>query len=134
MGNSIVTVELGQDKFRTKCTSGKHVFYVDEPGSLGGDDTAPTPYDLLLGSLGACKAITVKMYAQRKEWDLQSVRVDLEPSRPNGRGKPEHIDLSLTFTGDLDDTQRARLKEIANACPVQKTILGEIMLDAVLED
>jgi putative redox protein len=74
------------------------------------------------------------MYAERKGWDLQSVRLDLEHSRPNGRGAPELIEISLSFEGDLDDAQRERLKEIANACPVQKTITGGLQIESVLED
>ena len=134
MSTHSATVELGTEKYRTVCSAGEHVFYVDEPTSLDGTDTAPNPYEMLLGSLGACKAITVRMYADRKGWDLQSIRLDLEHSRPNGRGHPERIDISLSFTGDLSDEQRARLKEIANACPVQKTITGELSINSILED
>lgn len=133
MSESITTVTLGQDKYRTRVTSGKHTFYADEPGTLGGTDTAPDPYQLLLSSLGACKAITVRMYADRKGWPLEEIRLDLQHSRPNGRGNPEHIEISLSFTGDLSGEQRARLKEIANACPVQKTISGGLTFDSILE-
>lgn len=134
MSDSIVTVKIGKDQYRTEVNAGKHTYFADEPGSLGGTDSAPDPYQLLLGSLGACKAITVRMYADRKGWPLESIRLDLEHSRPEGRGKPERIEISLSFTGDLSDEQRARLKEIANACPVQKTILGELTIDSFLED
>jgi len=128
------TVSIGNDQYRTTCQAGNHTFFVDEPASLQGTDTAANPYELLLGSLGACKAITVRMYADRKGWPLESVRLDLEHSRPNGRGNPERIDISIGFVGDLSDDQRARLKEIANACPVQKTITGELTIDSVLEE
>jgi len=131
---SITTVRIGNENYRTQITSRDHTFYIDEPGELGGADTAPTPYEALLGALGACKAITAKMYAQRKGWALDEVQLDLIHSRPNGRGNPELIEISMSFTGDIDDTQRARLKEITNACPVQKTILNELTIDAILED
>jgi len=131
---SITTVTIGTDDFRTTVKSRGHEFYLDEPGELGGKDTAPTPYELLLGSLGACKAITVRMYANRKGWDLQQVRLDLEHSRLNGRGNPEQIDISISFEGDLDEDQKNRLKEIANKCPVQKTITGELRVNSILED
>lgn len=134
MSNKAATVTIGTEPYRTQVDSGGHTFYLDEPGSLGGADTAPDPYALLLGSLGACKAITVRMYADRKGWPLESVRLDLEHSRPNGRGNPELIEISLSFNGDLSDEQRARLKEIANACPVQKTVTGELAIESVLED
>ena len=131
---TITTVRIGKENFRTQIDARGHTFYIDEPGDLGGADTAPTPYEALLGALGSCKAITAQMYAQRKGWSLDEVRLDLIHSRPNGRGKPELIEISMTFTGDLDDTQRARLKDITNACPVQKTILNELSIEAVLED
>jgi len=134
MSIETITVELGNEPYRTRVTAGDHFYFVDEPGTLGGGDTAPDPYGMLLGSIGACKAITVRMYADRKGWPLESVRLDLEHSRPNGRGNPELIEISLSFTGDLSDEQRARLKEIANACPVQKTVTGELAIESVLED
>ena len=132
--NTITTVSLGTQDYRTRVTSRTHEFFIDEPGTLNGGDTAQDPYETLLGALGACKAITLRMYAQRKGWDLQEVRLDLAHSRPNGRGNPEQIDISMSFVGDLDDDQRKRLKEIANACPVQKTILGELSINSILED
>ena len=134
MSTDTITVELGNEPYRTKVTAGAHSFYIDEPGSLGGGDTAPDPYSALLGALGACKAITAKMYAQRKGWALDDVRLDLVHSRPNGRGKPELIEISLSFVGDLTDEQRQRLKEVTNACPVSKTIEGELVVQSVLED
>ena len=134
MSTDTITVELGNEPYRTTVTAGDHVFFLDEPGSLGGGDTAPDPYSLLLGALGACKAITAKMYAQRKGWALDDVRLDLVHSRPNGRGKPELIEISLSFMGDLTDEQRQRLKEVTNACPVSKTIEGELEVQSVLED
>lgn len=134
MSTHTATVVIGRDKYRTTCTGVDHTFYVDEPADMDATNTAPNPYEILLGSLGACKAITVRMYADRKGWDLDSIRLDLEHSRPTGRGNPEQIDISLSFTGNLTDEQRARLKEIANACPVQKTILGELTINSILED
>ncbi len=131
---AVTTVTLGTQDFRTRVSSRTHEFFVDEPGDLDGGDTAQGPYETLLGALGACKAITARMYAKRKGWDLQEVRLDLVHSRPNGRGGPEQIDISLSFVGDLDDDQRQRLKEIANKCPVQKTITGELTVNSILED
>ena len=132
--STITTVTLGTEDYRTRVSARTHEFYIDEPGTLNGGDTAQDPYETLLGALGACKAITVRMYAQRKGWDLKSVRLDLAHSRPNGRGNPEQIDISISFEGDLDEDQRNRLKEIANACPVQKTILGELSINSILEE
>jgi putative redox protein len=130
----VTTVVLGTEDYRTRITSRSHEFFIDEPGTLDGGDTAQDPYETLLGALGACKAITLRMYAKRKGWDLQEVRLDLEHSRPNGRGNPEQIDVSISVKGSLDESQRKRLKEIANACPVQKTITGELSVNSILED
>ena len=130
----VTTVVLGTEDYRTRITSRTHEFFIDEPGTLDGGDTAQDPYETMLGALGACKAITLRMYAKRKGWDLQEVRLDLEHSRPNGRGNPEQIDVSISVKGDLDEDQRKRLKEIANACPVQKTITGELSVNSILED
>jgi len=132
--NNTATVTIGAEHYRTEVNTGGHTYFVDEPGSMKGTDTGPDPYGMLLGSIGACKAITVRMYADRKGWPLESVRLDLEHSRPNGRGGAELIEISLSFTGDLSDVQRGRLKEIANACPVQKTISGELTIESMLED
>lgn len=134
MSTHTATVTLGTEHYKTEVVTGGHTYFVDEPASLKGTDIAPDPYGMLLGSIGACKAITVRMYADRKEWPLESIRLDLEHSLPNGRGGAELIEISLSFTGDLSDEQRARLKEIANACPVQKTITGELTIESVLED
>lgn len=132
--HAITTVRLGTDDYRTTITSGPHEFFADEPGALGGKDTAPGPYQLLLASLGACKAITTRMYAQRKGWDLREVRLDLVHSRPGERGEPERIDISISFVGDLTDDQRVRLEEIAGKCPVQRTISGELRVKTILEE
>jgi putative redox protein len=131
--DSITTVTIGREKYATTVVSSNHTFVADEPGELGGADTGPSPYDLLLASLGACKAITVRMYADRKGWDVEEIRLDLAHSRPEGRGGPERIDVSLSITGDLDDEQRARLKEIAGKCPVERTISGELSVHTFLE-
>lgn len=130
---AITTVTIGRDKYATKITSGKHELIADEPGTLGGTDTGPDPYQLLLSSIGACKAITVRMYADRKGWDLDEIRLDLAHSRPNGRGNPERIEVSISLTGNLDEDQRARLKEIAGKCPVEQTITGELTVETFLE-
>jgi len=129
----ITTVEIGREPYATTIKTGNHTITADEPGAMGGADTGPDPYGLLLSSIGACKAITVRMYADRKGWDLERVRLGLAHSRPEGRGGPERIDVSIAFDGDLDDEQRARLKEIAAKCPVEKTVTGELAIETVLE-
>jgi len=129
----VTTVTIGREPFVTTATSGTHTLTADEPGALGGKDMGPDPYQLLLSSLGACKAITAKMYADRKGWDVSEIRLDLVHSRPEGRGGPERIDVSISIKGDLDDDHRARIKEIAGKCPVEKTISGGLTVETILE-
>ena len=97
----------------------KHRFNADEPHANGGGDTAPAPYDLLLGGLGACTAITLRMYAERKGWKLDQAVVDLSHRHEDKRSK---IERRLHLYGELDDEQRARLADIAERTPVTLTL------------
>lgn len=111
-----------------------HLWVADEPVELGGGDSGPTPTQLLLSSLGACTAITLRMYAVRKGWFLRGVRVKL---RFNPGGKPEsgnEIERRIELAGDLDAAQRERLLQIANACPIHKVLSGEIRIETALAD
>lgn len=121
--------------FTQAIQAGRHRFASDEPTSMGGADTGPSPYDLLLAALGSCTSMTVAMYARRKGWPLQEVTVRLRHSKIHAadcescetkEGKLDRIERKLDFTGDLTDEQRARLVEIANKCPVHRTLTSEI--------
>lgn len=114
-----------------------HELHVDEPLQAGGTDTGPTPYELLLGALGACTAMTLRLYADRKGWPLAAVSVELSHSRIHAEdcaecetrdGFLDQIDKRLRLEGPLDAEQRARLAEIAERCPVQRTLQREVVI------
>ncbi len=114
-----VTATIGTTAYAVNIVSGTHSLVADESARLGGQDAGPAPYDLLLASLGACTAITLKMYADRKEWPFESVHVDLKFSREDKRGR---IDRTITIKGGLTAEQRARMAEIAEKTPVTLTL------------
>lgn len=124
-----VQVRTGSGKFGQKILVGPHQLNADEPGDAEGDDTGPVPHELLLAALGACTSMTVKMYADRKTWPLTGVDVRL-----NGRSGDSGfvIERTLSLSGDLSAEQKARLVEIAEKCPVAKTLRGTIHISTVL--
>lgn len=128
-----VVVRLEGDDYTTEIQAGEHSLVADEPESFGGNNFGPSPYELLNASLGACTAMTLKMYARRKKWALEDVLVHLSYSKENKyeehQANPEsdnsridHFDIEVELIGNLDDEQRARLLEIAKKCPVHRTI------------
>ncbi len=137
----VIVSETGEGKFTQIVQSGRHRLVADEPASVGGDDKGPGPYDYVLAGLGACTSMTVRMYAQRKGWPLERVTVGLSHKKIHAddcsdcetkSGKLDEIDRWLTFEGDLDDEQRARLLEIADKCPVHRTLTHEIKIRSTL--
>ena len=109
-----------------------HEVTADEPNESGGNDTAPSPQELLAASLASCTAITMEMYAQRKGWDIGPVEVEAQYS-PAERGCPTRFDLVLKLPDDLTDEQVERLRVIAAKCPVHRTLDGEAMFDERVE-
>jgi putative redox protein len=131
----------GDGRFAQLVTMGKHRLRADEPAAAGGDDSGPSPYDLLLAGLGACTSMTVRMYAAQKKWPLERVTVDLKHDKVHAtdcaecetrEGRIDRIERVLTLEGDLDEAQRARLLEIANKCPVHRTLHSEVWVPTTL--
>lgn len=120
-----VTVDWAEGKFAQDITVARHRFRADEETGKGGDDTGPAPHELLLAALGSCTAMTLKVYAERKGWPLRDVRVTLTGTTGD---TGLVISRHLTLDGDLDAEQRQRLTEIADRCPVHKSLTGEIRI------
>jgi putative redox protein len=110
---------IGLENYAVTIVSGQHRLNADEGPELGGKNTGPNPYDLLCSSLAACTAITLRMYAQRKNWDVRAVHVDTSFHR---RGDEASIARVLRFEGEIDDQQRRRLADIAERTPVTLTL------------
>ena len=116
---------------------------IDEPKGLGGDGAGPDPYTLLLAALGSCVSMTLTLYARRKGWPLERVRVRLRQRRVHAKDCAEcgshandfihHIERAVELEGDLTDGQRARLQEIAHRCPVHRTLTNEIAVTELKE-
>jgi putative redox protein len=130
-------VEAGEGKFTEEVYAGRHRLRADEPESAGGTDTGPSPYDLLLGALGACTAMTLRLYADAKKLPLERVSVDLAQEKIHAadcaqcetkEGRIDRIERVVTLEGDLDEAQRAKLLEIANKCPVHRTLHAEVLI------
>jgi putative redox protein len=117
---------------RVKVSSGRHNWYADEPIDFGGTDEGPSPYQLLLGSLAACTAITLRLYAQHKGFELGSVRLEYTYERDTTLDDElERITATITIGGEFTDAQRTRLAQIAARCPVHRTLARGV---AIVDD
>jgi uncharacterized OsmC-like protein len=130
-----VVVSGAASGFAQRIEVGAHLFTADEPASDGGSDTGPNPYDLLLAALGSCTSMTVALYARRKLWPLQSVTVRLQHSKVHASDcescetkdeRLDRIEREIELAGALEPYQRDRLMEIANKCPVHRTLTSKI--------
>lgn len=134
----VAHLNLKEDNFTTNIQTKKHSLIADEPGSVGGDDFGPSPYDYLSAGLAACTVMTLKLYAERKGWDLQEVFVYVTYSKKHSDDlmldveKPtrlDHLQKQLEFVGNLDEKQKQRLKEIASKCPLHKTLQSDVIIN-----
>ena len=138
-----VVVEGDYQSLTQKITLGPHQITADEPTDAGGDDRGPSPYELLLASLGACTSMTILLYAKRKGWEIRRVTVWLAHQKIYAQdcqdcetkdGYLDHIERRIHIDGNLDDEKRERLLNIANRCPVHQTLTHEIKIDTKLTE
>lgn len=134
-------VRTGENGYTTEIQVGSHRLIADEPKSVGGKDLGPSPYGYLIAGLGACTSMTLRMYADIKKWDLREVKVHLSHEKihcedctePDNKSKKiDTIEREIELVGNLDDTQKQRLIEIADRCPVHKTLHSEVKVQTVL--
>lgn len=136
-----VVVKVGAEALLADVQAGRHTWLVDEPVEAGGQDRGPTPYELLLSALGACTAITLRLYASQKQWPLEAVEVRLSHQRVHVQDcerceQPGHmleeVHKELRLLGPLTPEQRRRLEAISQKCPVQKTLMGSLRIATTL--
>ena len=120
---------INRDGYAVQLRAGHHDLVADEPVQLGGSDQGPGPFGLVVAGLGACTAITLRMYAERKRWPLGAVSVALTMTHD---GDGDRIERVITLDGDLDDAQRARLAEVAEKTPVTKFVKRSARIDTTL--
>jgi len=135
MNRTSVIVQGGHSGFAQEITAGNHHLRADEPPEVGGQDLGPNPYELLLAALGSCTSMTLNMYARRKNWPLEEAVVRLAHSRIHAAdcvnceseaARLDRIDCELELKGPLTSQQKARLLEIAEKCPVHRTLTSKI--------
>jgi putative redox protein len=140
----VVVEEAGAGRFaNTVDIGGRHLLSADEPKSYGGTDTGPTPYELLMAGLGACKTMTMRMYAERNKLPLQHARVTLRHEKTHAEdcatcetesGKMDRIRVAVEVVGDMDESTRERIAAIAERCPVHRTLKSEVAIESIHQE
>ncbi len=141
---TVVVAETGEGRFgQAISVGGKHALAADEPVQYGGNGTGPTPYDLLLAGLGACTSMTMRMYAERKGLAVDRIAVTLKHEKIHAEdcetcetrdGRIDRIEREIEITGDVDEAGRRRLLEIAEKCPVHRTLHSEVLVESRLKE
>jgi putative redox protein len=126
------TAIIRQDAYQTKISASSHSFIVDEPEDMGGKDLGPSPTELLASALASCTAITLKMYSQRKEWNLEEIKVEVNFERDNS-SNTSNFHRSIHIIGNITDEQKNRLLTIANSCPVHKILSGTCNIQSFID-
>jgi uncharacterized OsmC-like protein/alpha/beta superfamily hydrolase len=143
LADNRVVVRIGRIGFQTEINANGHSFVADEPIAVGGANTGPTPYDLLVAALGACTSMTIRMYADRRKWPVDAVVVRLRHEKIHAEDcencedkdrKIDYIEREIEVQGNLDAEQRQRLLEIANRCPVHRTLQSPISIESKLKE
>lgn len=128
-----VLVSIGKEKYTTQIKFNNHAMLVDEPTDVGGQDLGPKPLLLLLSSLGSCKAITMRMYADNKKWPLEAIEITLNSeSLKDELGQSTKIQVQVNLIGDLDEAQKTRILAIGEKCPIQKILNNPIHIETNL--
>ncbi|WP_411273143.1 OsmC family protein [Daejeonella sp.] len=133
IGTSCTSVEIGTDKYRSEIRASGHSIIADEPTSSGGEDLGINPNELLLASLGTCTAMTLKMYADHKEWPVDRIFVDLTMDIVKGnQQQTTYIKRHIRIEGSIDEEQRQRILQIADSCPLHRIITNPIVITSNL--
>ncbi|MES2003825.1 MAG: OsmC family protein [Bacteroidota bacterium] len=123
----MTTASIASAHYRVTLQDGRHELIADEPMTIGGTDAGPAPDELLEASLASCTAITLRMYADHKQWPVAEINVTVDVERVDGKTV---FTRAITVNGSIDETQRNRLLEIAQSCPISKSLLGEIVINS----
>ncbi len=135
MSSSVFVTENGQGRYQQSVEAGQHHWLADEPETLGGSDAGPAPFDFLMAALGSCTSITLRMYAERKQIDLQKISVRLEHGKIEVDGQSrDQITREISLEGTLSIEQRQRLLDIANKCPVFRTLSQPVLISSSLTE
>jgi uncharacterized OsmC-like protein len=134
-GGTVWVSERGTGAFAVTIQAGRHTLVGDEPAAVGGNDLGPSPYELLLAALGECTVMTLRLYARQKQWPLENARVTLTHGKIHAAdcaecetkaGKLDRIERLIELQGPLTEEQHERLMEIADKCPVHRTLHSEV--------